>query len=163
MTAYLTIDEFKNHTTMPPEFIDGTDGVDLDFLTVQLERWSRWIDSRLRKRYSVPFALPAPMAVQGWLEALVTVRCYNRRGVNPTDEQYQDAVKAADTARAEITEAANSAEGLFDLPEDDTADKSAIAKGGPSTYSEQSPYVAFDAQIDTGRNEDFGRGGSFYG
>ena len=51
-----------------------------------------------------------------WLTCLVTVRCFLKRGVDATDEQYVTIEQDAKEARDEILEAANGDGGLFDLP-----------------------------------------------
>jgi hypothetical protein len=159
---YLTLAKFKTLTVMPGSFVDAIEITDPGWVDTQLLYWSAWLDSRLRKRYLAPFVLPYPLAVEGWLSRLVTVRCYLKRGVDPTDEQYAD-VKADDVdARKEITEAAESVTGLFDLPVRADLDASGISQGNPRSYSEQSPYSWTTVQGEAGRAEDRnGNGGTF--
>ena len=73
------------------------------------------------------------------------------------------AYEAADRARAEIKEAADSKEGLFDLPTNDAAGDSAIVKAGPRWYSESSPFVSADQQERHGLREDCHGRGSYGG
>jgi hypothetical protein len=152
--AYLDVAAFKNESTMPDEFVDDLEGQYPGFLGAQLESRSRWLDARLRKRYAVPFVAPYPATLRDWLARIVTVRAWHKRGVDPSDQQYADAREDAAAAVEEVLEAANSEAGLFDLPVDDAADASAISKGAPLAYSEQSPYVGFDVQAEIGRGED---------
>lgn len=154
--AYLSIEEFKAHTLMPEEFVEDLDCTADGWIDRQLETWSRWIDSRLRKRYSVPFdeTPSAPESVKEWLARIVTLRCYLKRGVDPNDLQMIEIKQDSDLAKAEILEAANSDEGWFDLPTLDSADPSAVSKGGPYGYSERSPYVWTDVEEDVGSSED---------
>lgn len=162
MTAYLTLEQFTGRSLMPDVDIDALEAVAPGWIEGQLEYYSRWLDARLRKRYAVPFAAPAPEAVREWLARIVTVRCYMRRGVDPNDEQFT-AIKAdRDEAVAEVREAADSESGLFDLPFVDASDASGVSKGGPYSYSEASPYVWTDVQGTTGRAED-ARGEGSYG
>ncbi len=154
MPAYLTVLEFTPLSLMPDEDIDALELRYSAFLSAQLASRSAWIDSRLRKRYAVPFAAPYPDAVVGWLAALVTVRAYLKRGVNPNDEQWLLIKADADTAVAEIKEAADSETGLFDLPLRQDTTASGISKGAPMGYSEASPFVFTDRQVTTGRDED---------
>jgi hypothetical protein len=157
---YLTLAEFKNLTTMPDTDVDGVETKYPGWIANQLAYWSSWIDARLRKRYDAPFtATPYPPAVQGWLERIVTVRVFIKRGVDPNDLQFAEIKATADSAFAEIKEAADSDVGLFDLPLL-PSNVSGIVMGSPRGYSEQSPYVWMDRQVDTGRNEDRNRGGS---
>lgn len=162
MAAYLTLAKFKTLTVMPGSFVDAIETASPGWTDAQLAYWSDWIDSRLRKRYAVPFVAPVPSTVEGWLMRIVTVRCYLRRGVDPTDQQYAD-IKADDVAaRDEIREAADSDTGLFDLPlRADLTNVSGISQGSPRTYSEQSPYAWTDVQGQAGRQQDEnGNGGT---
>lgn len=163
MTAYLTLVEFQLRTTMPPEYVTAIESIQPGWTLAQLEQASRWIDSRLRKRYAVPFDLtadPAPEAVKAWLTKLVTVQCYIRRGVDPTDQQFALIQQDAADAKAEIKEAADSNEGLFDLPWRDSEKATGISLGGPRVYSESSPYVWSNVQRTNAYNEDNNGSGS---
>ncbi len=159
--AYLDLTSFKALTIMPAADVDGIESVAPGWILGQLTYWSGWLDSRLRKRYAAPFALPYPEAVTGWLARIVTVRAYLKRGVDQTDEQFLSIKEDAAEAMEEIKEAADSVVGLFDLPlrEDTTA--SGISRGGPFAYTEASPYVWTDVQADAGRDEDRSRGGTY--
>jgi len=160
MPAYLTVAEFKTRTVMPGAYVDELESAAPGFLAAMLADQSSWIDDRLRKRYAVPFAAPYPTTVQRWLVRLGTVEAYLRRGWGAQDEQAQMIQAQAGDARDEVREAANSETGLFDLPlRADTTD-SGIARSGPLVYSEQSPYVYNDRQVDVGRQEDQNRGGT---
>jgi phage gp36-like protein len=152
--GYLTIATFKAASVMPDEDIDALDARYPSFLDEQLENESAWIDARLRKRYAAPFESPYPKAVVRWLAAMVTDRAYKKRGVDPNDLQAADLVQDAKDAKAEILEAANSETGLFDLPLRADTTGSGISKGGPLAYSEQSPYVWTDQQVEVARDED---------
>lgn len=154
MASYLTLAGFKAASVMPDEDIDALDARYPSFFDEQLENESAWIDARLRKRYGAPFASPYPKAVVRWLAAIVTERAYKKRGVDPNDQQAADLVQDAKDAKTEVLEAANSVEGLFDLPERADTTTSGISKGGPLSYSEQSPYVWKDVQANVARDED---------
>lgn len=104
---------------------------------------------------------PVPRVVLGWIVALLTVDLYTRRGVNPHDPMIEEIRAARDRALAEVKEAADSKEGLFDLPASEDAD-SAITTGGPLFYSEASPFVSADRQECEGVLED-GQYHGFYG
>jgi len=160
---YLTLQQFKELAALPPQYIEAIEEIDEGWTERQLLRKSRWIDARLRKRYAVPFTLPAPDAVQDWLVRLVTLPLFLKRGVDPNDQQFEEYRSDAEKAEREVLEAANSDTGLFDLPllAAQPGSPSAISRGGPFGYSEQSPYVAFDEQAEVGRTEDAQRGGSF--
>jgi hypothetical protein len=159
MASYLTTAEFQTRTLIPGEFVDAIEAVDDGWTLIQLEEASAWLDSRLRKRYAAPFESPYPVQVLSWLTRLVTVRCYLKRGVDATDEQFQSIQQDAMDAKAEILDASNGDAGLFDLPLRSDTTATGISKGGPFGYSEQSPYVWASMQRTTGRGEDSnGRG-----
>lgn len=159
--AYLDKDAFAERTIMPSEYVDAIETVSAGWIDLQLEEWSAWIDSRLRKRYAVPFQAPYPAAVTAWLTRLVTVRCYLKRGVEATDEQYITIEQDAKEARAEVLEAADSMAGLFDLPLRSNTTATGIDRSGPFAYTEQSPYVWATQQRRMGRNEDSNGGGTY--
>lgn len=161
MTAYLTVSDFKNLSVMPSAFIDEIEAASPGWTLAQLTQESARIDARLAKRYVVPFTLPAPDCVQGWLARIVTLSAYMRRGFDPTDAQGRMYVADRDTAVAEIKEAADAIDGLFDLPLRSDTNASGISRGGPKAYSEQSPYVFTDGQSRVGNNEDCNGGGTF--
>jgi hypothetical protein len=155
MAGYLTLAEFKARSTMPAAHVDSIEAVASGFTLQQIESVSRLdIDSRLRKRYAVPFSDPYPEAVKIWCARIVTFACWDKLGCDPTDESMVRAEKAHDQALAQIKEAADSTDGLFDLPLRADTTATGISKGGPFGYSEQSPYVWTDVQSATARNED---------
>lgn len=162
MASYLTLAEFKTRTLMPASSVDAIELVSAGWILIQLDEASAWIDSRLRKRYAAPFESPYPVAVLSWLTRIVTVRCFLKHGVPPTDEQFQAIQKDADDARAEVLEAANGDDGLFDLPLRSDTTSTGVSKGGPLGYSERSPYVSGDIKRRVGRQED-SNGGCTYG
>ena len=93
-------------------------------------------------------------------ESLRRRRAALKRGVDPSDQQFSEIREDATKAEKEIEEAANSHDGLFDLPLLDSEKTSGISKGGPRVYSEASPYVFMDVQRDAGRGEDDSRRGT---
>jgi len=166
VATYLTLTGFKGLTTIPAVFVDEVEKVAPGWIDAQIDYWSRWIDSRLRKRYASPFAAydatpPTPLAVQGWIARIVTVRVWLKRGVDPNDLQFDVINVDATSALEEIAEAANSDTGLYDLPLRVDEDGTALSRGTPRSYSEASPYVWTDRQSATARNEDDAQGGTF--
>ena len=130
--------------------------LDSNFVTTRLVANTAYIEARLRKRYDVPFAAPVPEVVTRWLVDMTTKDCFDRRGRNPTSDQDQNAIdKPFDAAIADIKEAADAKDGLFDLPlRDDQRNVTGVTKGAPLSYSETSPYVSMDLQRKQARDED---------
>lgn len=98
-------------------------------------------------------ATPVPEIVLGWLTTLVTYDLYRKRGVNPQDPQIELLVAEMNTVLDEIKEAADSKDGLFDLPTSED-ENSAVTTGGPLGTSQTSPYVWTDIQAVIGSAED---------
>ncbi len=96
---------------------------------------------------------PVPEIVLTWLTAMVTYDAYRKRGMNPQDPAGELIVKEYDAAVADLRDAANSKDGLFDLPTNEDAD-SAVTTGGPLGYAQQSPYVWTDIEERLARGED---------
>lgn len=162
MAAYLTVAELKLLSIMPSGDIDAVETIAAGWIDANLEKASRDVDSRLRKRYSVPFEAPYPDKVQQWVADIVTPRVYLRRGVNALDAQFQSVEQLANRALAEIEEAANAEHGLFDLPL--RSDTTATGITAPTTlaYAEASPYVGFDMQRLNAHDEDDSGEGTYW-
>jgi phage gp36-like protein len=153
MTAYLDRSAFKARSIMPATDVDDLESIAAGWVDMQLEQVSRWIDSRLRKRYDAPFDVATcPEIVKSWLTRLVTLRAYLRRGVDATDAQFEMIKADAEAAAVEIKEAADSADGLFDLPLKDSSKATGVSQGGPFVYSEASPYDFIDVQREAVRD-----------
>jgi hypothetical protein len=171
MATYLTLAKYKDLTTIPSEFVDEVESRYPGWVAAQLEYWARWIDARLRKRYATPFAAhdatpPTPPTVQGWLARIVNLQVWIKRGIDPSDATFPTLKEDHDNARAEVLETANANEttspgAWFDLPLRADEDGTGISRGGPRSYSEQSPYVWTDRQRDTANDEDANGGGSY--
>lgn len=127
-----------------------------NWVDVMLAGWSDKINARLRKRYAIPQVAPYPETILSWLTRLGTRDAYAKRGWNPLSEQDQTSIEAAAVqADKETIEAADSEKGLIDLPlRSDVQGASGIKSGMILSYSEQSPYTAFDLQRVAGRQED---------
>lgn len=150
--SYIDVDEFKTRTIMPAEDVDYLESSFPGYLASRLQIATSRINARLMKLYAVPFALPAPAIVIGWLIAIVTVEAYQKRGWNTSDEQSKDIVNDAATAFGEIKEAAESKDGLFELPlRQDLPGSGARTKGGPLAYSDTSPYAFTTRQREANR------------
>jgi|GEM_PF-1021510 len=182
MAVYLSLAGFQARTVMPVALAARLETERPGWTLRRATHWSAWVEARLGKRYNVPFPAwvdamsgspPAPTGdpvvpsppwiVIEWVTRLVTKDAYGALGFSPTSAQDQaqilDPVDGPNGVYAQAKEAADSVTGLFDLPlaaENPAA--SGIARGGPLSYSETSPYVAFDDQFETGIQEDMSRG-----
>ena len=161
--TYITLAEFKLLSLVPAEVIDAIEQVTPGWTVAQLEKATAHINARLAKRYDVPFSTPYPDVLGDWVARLVSVRCYIRRGVDPTDRQFDMVDKDAQLAQDEIKEASDAIgdagggvgiRGMFDLPLRADTTTTGIARGHTRSYSEASPYVGFSKQARTGREED---------
>lgn len=155
--AYLSVADFRLRSIMPTQDVDTLESLYPGFIAVRLLRNSVEVNARLGKRYAVPFVVAdCPEIVKSWVVDLTTLDAYARRGFNPASEQDQAVIiMPADRAREQMKEAADSNEGLYDLPlRTENAEQSGITFGAPLTYSEQSPYTAAKIQRQQGELED---------
>lgn len=168
--SYLDVNGFAARTIAPASLVSGTfidptgEFVDsrkvaalaawVTFVQSRLIIETSKINSRLRKRYLVPFVDPVPEIVNGWLVASVTPLLYKRRGIDPSDAQFASVLDDAKQALEEMTEAANSVDGLFDLPLNNFSTATGVQKGMPLVYSETSPYRWYDAQRQPALDDD---------
>lgn len=154
MGVYLTAQQYTATTWISTSWITDAEERKPGIVDVTLQLESARIDIALAKRYAVPFELPAPLVVQRWLCQLVNVQVMLVIGVDQTDLMYGVVQGQYDQVLKELDVAANSDTGNFELPLKATVDTIGVSKGFPRVYSEQSPYVAFDRQRKTGRDED---------
>jgi hypothetical protein len=144
---FLSVAEFRGVTTMPGEQVDRLEAIEPAYLLGRLTFETGWIKARLAKRYAVEgFDANPPDIVKSWLCAIVTLWAYKKLGFGALNPEDSDTVKDAETARAEVKEAADSEDGLFDLPMRQDVQASGISQGGPLGYAEASPYTANDRQ-----------------
>lgn len=143
----MTLEEFRRRTLVPFEDVDLLEERRPGFIQLRLTYWTSWIYSRLRKRYAVPFADPAPEIVLGWLTDIVQPEVYAARGPNPSADLT--AINDARTQALEaIKEAADGELGLYDLPLRENNAASGVEAGGPLGYAEASPYTWTDNQAE---------------
>lgn len=152
----VAVSRFRELSLMPSEDVDVLEQAYPGYLAGRLEKAEAWIHARLVKRYVTPFStVSPPLIVVGWIVDIVTLDAYLRRGFNPTSAQDALIEKQAETARAEVLEAADSESGLFELPlRQDAPSTSGATLGGPFGYSESSPYVWTTRQARQARQED---------
>jgi phage gp36-like protein len=159
MPQYMTVSEFRERTRVPPEFIDELEARSPGFIDANLSDHSAYVDALLGKRYVVPFTSPFPIAVRRWLTALTSLDVWLRRGVAATDLEMEIFRAQYDATVLELKEAANSRDGLFELPLRENTDATGISKQYPKSYTENSPFVWKRVQVGAGRQQDiYGRG-----
>ncbi len=159
---YLTLASFRVRTLVGVGEVDYVEADSPGFTAARIAIRTSWIHQRLRKRYgkSLPFGDPVPEILLGWLTALVSLDVMRKRGLNPQDPAAQMLADDATKAEAEVKEAADSKDGLFDLEGQEASASSSVSTGGPLGYSETSPYVWADRERVAGRVEDRNRNGS---
>ncbi len=163
MASPLTVSMWTDRTIMPTEDVIALESEHPGFLQKRLNAQWSWVMARLAKRYDVATMAAAPPEITFiWLTALVTFDAYGRRGFNPSSESDRASILDPYVeAKAEVKEAADAQNGLFDLPLLSTNSPSAsgVTRGGPLGYSETGPYVWTDQQACIGSREDAsGRG-----
>ncbi len=126
---------FTGPITTAPTVVLGTTGLTAVFLPT----------STFSTSDAYAAAPPVPETLLRWLTDLVTSDVATRHGVNTNDPLWDKIEKRADLARTQVQEAANSKDGLWDLPLSEDLG-SAVDTGGPTAYSEQSPYAWTYAQ-----------------
>ncbi len=157
--GYLTVSEFRTETTAPGPLVDDCERTHHGYLAAKIRRRSGRINSQLELRYATPFAAPYPDTVVEWVTKLVTLDLYEKVGYQVSAEANAYVVDRAKEALAEVQLAADAQNGLYNLPLRADTNASGVSRGGPRSYSEQSPYVGFDRQAATARGEDAaGRG-----
>lgn len=155
MASYLDVAGFKGLTIAPAVYVDQVDAIEAGWTLKQLTHWSSWLDARLKKRYAAPFNPASPPAtVQGWLARIVTEELYLKRGIDATDEQWTRVQERAKEAKDEVKEAAESKDGLFELPlREDDPTVTGVTRGSPLVYTEAGPYHAFTLQRDAAEDQ----------
>jgi hypothetical protein len=114
---------------------------------VWLAERSSKIRARLVKRYAVDFTDPGPTpdVILSWLRDLVDHDVQEYVGGAPEGREDEWIAKRAEKADAEIKEAADAENGLFELPirNTDKLGASAINKGGPFVHEDKTVHHAW--------------------
>lgn len=145
-TAYLDLTSLKALSLAPDELFTEVETRYPGWIAAQCLAFSGQIDAVLRKRYATPFLPPYPQQVRIWLERLVTPRAYFKRGVDPHDQQINTLIEDAQRVWAELKEAADAQNGLYDLPLRDDTDGSGIVKNRVQFRADPDPYTGTDRQ-----------------
>jgi phage gp36-like protein len=148
MSQYVTVQEVKDLGSMPAEDIDALETSYSDIVDRIATAVSGMFDARLIKRYAAPFEAPYPDALKMAVVQVVVYRLYRKRGYDPSSTMGDLIQKDHDDALAWLKEAADSKEGLVELPirQATPPEATAVDSGGPLGYSEASPYAWMDVQ-----------------
>jgi hypothetical protein len=134
--SYLSPDDAIKRSLLPRVVFDDIESVEPGWLQTALQDLSGSIDARLAKRYAVPFNLTDPPAIiRTWLVAMVDHMAWLKRGVSPVNEHFPAIEQRATKAEEQLKEAADSRDGLFDLPLQDGAASAVVARA-PIGYAE---------------------------
>lgn len=156
MPAYVDLAYVKAIGSMPAADIDLVESLyptTFDTLALAI---SRLFDARLGKRYGAPWdAGDVPEVVKLHVAHVVVYFLWKKRGFNPGSAQDELVVADKDAAEAWLKEAADSKDGLIELPlKESTPKVEGVSRGGPLSYTETSPYVWTDRQVEDGRTDD---------
>ena len=154
MSQYLTLTSFRGLTLAPASYVDFVESDEPGWIAGQLAQISALIDAKLAKRYATPFASDSPpVVVTDWLQRIMTMRLYLKRGIDPTDRQIEEIRADAKAAWDEIVDAANSKDGLTELPlRADSPGSDGIVRAAPLSYTETSPYDWSQNQAEENRD-----------
>jgi len=151
VSQYATIQDVKDFGIMPPEDVDALETQYPGFVVRQCVGVSSHFDTKLAKRYATPLGQVSgaydPALVFNVVQQVVA-RLYLRRGYNPSSQQDQQIRKAYDDAEEWLRQAADPQSGLVELAGAVGLGSTGpgVTLGGPLSYSEASPYTAFDRQ-----------------
>lgn len=146
MAAYVDVDFVKLVGSMPAADIDALEALYPGTFAGIAESVSRLFDARLFKRYAAPFALPYPEALRWNVAHVVVAALWQKRGYNPGSAQDQIVQDNKAEALAWLKEAADSKDGLVELPLRANTTAEGVSKAAPLAYSEASPYTWTDRQ-----------------
>lgn len=148
-SEYITAAELKLLGSMPSEDVDDLEARYPGLVSTTTIAVSGMFDAKLRKRYVAPFEEPYPQALKLAVAQWVSYRLWLKRGWNPSSAHNQAITDDYDAAKAWLDEAANSQDGLVELPRrEEGLGPGAVNAGGPLAYSEASPYDWTDRQIE---------------
>lgn len=161
MTEYLTSAELKLLGSMPGPDVDLVESKYPGVTIATIRAVGGHFDSKLVKRYAIPFVPPYPEAIKLHVARAVAWLLWLKRGYNPAGKLDELLKADNDASLAWLDQAADAQNGLVELPGvDGPLGGSNATKASPLSYSETSPYVWTDVQADVGRGEDSNRTGT---
>lgn len=148
MSQYATMQQVKDFGSMPSERIDQLEVLYPGITDRTVVIVSGMFDSRLKKRYAAPFQAPYPDSLIFNVCRVVAYRLWMKLGFDPSSPQDQAIIQDNTDALAWLKEAADSENGLVELPaiQASPLGAAAVDSGGPLSYSEAGPYQWIDVQ-----------------
>lgn len=112
--ADLSYIDLGSYCELPDAHIAGAGSA---FVNTQISLCRATIYDQLRRQYDIgAMVTTEPLIVKKWIATMVAPSIYVKRGVDPTDLQFQEYVRKATNAEKAVADAANAEKGLYDLP-----------------------------------------------
>lgn len=147
---YATTADVRLKGVLIPTDVDRVEARFAGITAARLATVHARLNSRLMKRYRLPFVAPYPECLV-WYEAVVTSYelLADVRGLNPESGQGERIQQAYQEAQEWLKAAADSEHGNVELRASEAPlGASAVNAGGPFGYSEASPYSWSDVQAE---------------
>jgi hypothetical protein len=148
-----TLDDVKSYAKMPSRDIEGLDCKEPGWILKTAAAIESEITNQLSKRYG-SWRRPYPVILLRWAGALLDPEMYDKRGVNPSDEQQRRIDERASVARQQISQAADpkgdgpNGGGQWEIALRQDTTTSGIVEPATLAYSEASPYTGKHRQFD---------------
>ena len=148
--SYATLQQVRRLGVMRPSDIDRIEAQEPGITLERAEAVTSVLNSKLMKRYRLPFMQPYPLSLAKYVAVVVSYELLTDvRGLNPESDQKDAAEKALAKVEAWLTAAVDPEGGDVELRAAEAGlGPSAVSAGGPYGYSEASPYTWTDAQVD---------------
>jgi hypothetical protein len=140
--SYIEFQRYRTLSELPKGRIDTFEKREPGIILAKLEQNSRLVEDRLRHKYTIPFP-ERHSTIEGWIVGLTDPWLLNQIGY---DSQDNDPIpgridKLETKVHEDLTDATDPASNKWNLPRKDGKDPTAISKGAPRAYSENSPYT----------------------
>lgn len=116
MAGYFDVNYFRMMGSVPGAVLNQFEDENPGRLLAMIEAISRLMDSHLFKRYATPFAEPVPEVVKFHGTQILSHQLRIIIGFDPGSRQDEQIVDARNAAFAWLEQAANSRDGLVELP-----------------------------------------------
>lgn len=150
MAAYFDVEYLRTMGSVPGAVLAEFEEANPGRLAKMIEAISRLMDSYLFKRYATPFAEPVPEAVKFHGTQILSHQLRITIGFDPGSRQDEEIVNARVAAFAWLEAAANSRDGLVELPKREPVpgnpDAPGVARRKARAFSYLSPIDWHRAQ-----------------